>query len=74
MSDKCKVLDVPGIQHGWICCQCKDVYNGDNREECKMCGHPRCDNPTFKEIVVQTSSDSIRIVPVKVDVDPQKAN
>ena len=39
---KCVVIDHPNLQPGWGCCQCK-TYNGDQRVECKMCKHPRCD-------------------------------
>ena len=45
MSDnkKCVKINHPNLQPGFGCCQCH-VYNGDQRQECKGCKHPRCDN------------------------------
>jgi hypothetical protein len=46
--DQCVALDHPNLMPGWGCCQCR-VYNGNQRNECKQCGHKRCDtNPANK--------------------------
>lgn len=43
---RCAMLPYhPNIMPGWGCCTCR-VFNGDQRQECKECGHKRCDkNP-----------------------------
>jgi hypothetical protein len=41
--DECKAIEnIPNLMDGWGCCNCR-TYNGKQREECKSCGHERCD-------------------------------
>ena len=45
---RCIALSHPNLMPGWGCCVCR-TYNGDQRHECKSCGHKRCDlDPTNK--------------------------
>ena len=34
--------DLNNVMPGWGCCMCR-TYNGHHRNECKHCGHKRCD-------------------------------
>lgn len=61
MSDdvkKCFPLDHPALIGNWGCCQCKTL-NGDNRSECKYCGHSRCDDPKTKTVVYEKPGGGI---------------
>ena len=41
--NECKAIEnIPNLMDGWGCCSCK-TYNGNQRLECKSCGHERCD-------------------------------
>ncbi len=40
--DKCIVIDHPNLQKGYGCCKCR-TFNGNQRTNCKQCGHTRCD-------------------------------
>lgn len=54
---ECKAIDdVPGLAPGWGCCNCR-TYNGNQRPECKLCGHTRCDHPAIKKILVLEEPD-----------------
>ncbi len=42
---RCSEISHPNLMPGWGCCNCR-VFNGNQRSECKNCGHKRCDkNP-----------------------------
>ena len=69
----CSRIDHPNIAPGFGCCQCH-TYNGDQRTNCKHCGHVRCDNPTVKHIPIEMPDGTISIRPVAVPTDPKKAN
>jgi hypothetical protein len=46
----CKEINHPNLQSGWGCCKCP-TFNGEQRAECKICEHPRCDkeNPVKED-------------------------
>jgi hypothetical protein len=71
MSDNkktCTPFDHPNMPDGWSCCQCAatgaGTFNGNNRAECKTCGHKRCDAPSVKRIPVKEEG-GVRIITVK---------
>lgn len=45
---ECKAVDHPNLQPGWGCCHCR-TFNGNQRTECKVCQHSRCDTKATKE-------------------------
>jgi hypothetical protein len=46
----CTKVNHPNILPGYGCCKC-NTYNGNQRESCKTCNHPRCDKSTSDKIV-----------------------
>lgn len=39
---QCVSIEHPNVAKGWGCCICR-TYNGDQRPQCKICKHSRCD-------------------------------
>lgn len=68
----CFAINHPNLAPSWGCHECRTM-NGNQRSECKQCGHVRCDNPA--EIIVPIREEGgIRMVPVKQQADKKKAN
>lgn len=71
----CKPFSHPNIMPGWSCCKCaasgSGVFNGNNRDACKVCSHERCDNPTVKQIPIRDEG-GVFIVPVKTSIPNDK--
>lgn len=42
MKKTCMEFEALHVAPGWGCCACR-TYNGSSRNECKHCGHARCD-------------------------------
>jgi hypothetical protein len=39
----CECIKAPGVIAGWKCCHCPlGIYNGLQRQSCKVCGKTRC--------------------------------
>lgn len=52
----CKIIEeTPNLAPGWVCCGCR-CYNGNQRAECKHCGHTRCTNPLPEAAPESTST------------------
>lgn len=66
----CKAVNIPGMFPGWGCCKCR-TYNGDQRDGCKNCNHPRCDSPVMKKIPI-LEKDGVRVLNVPVVPVPSK--
>jgi hypothetical protein len=71
---KCIPINHPNLIPSWGCHECKTM-NGNNREQCKNCGHTCCylpDNGTKK---VPTQVDGgIAILTVPVNPEKSKLN
>lgn len=48
-SKRCSEINHPNLQPGWGCCNCR-TYNGDQRTECKVCKHKRCDKNAANQV------------------------
>ena len=48
-TPKCKEIKHPNLAPGWGCCNCR-TYNGEQFEDCKHCGHKRCDKETDNQV------------------------
>jgi hypothetical protein len=73
MSDdikKCKPMNHPNLVDGWVCCQCP-TFNGNQRDDCKWCGHTRCDNPAVKRIPIMDEG-GVHLVPINATPVPDK--
>lgn len=71
---KCKPFNHPNLVPSWICCVCGKTLNGNNRSECKLCGHTRCDDAPVRRVPIRTET-GVQIVPVQMmPDDPSKAN
>lgn len=46
---RCKDIKHPNLAPGWGCCNCR-TYNGEQFEDCKHCGHLRCDKETNNQV------------------------
>ncbi len=47
---RCKRIDnLSHVAPGWGCCKCH-VYNGYQRETCKVCGHVPCYPPPLRKV------------------------
>lgn len=46
---RCNAINHPNLQPGWGCCNCR-TYNGDQRSECKVCKHKRCDKNAANQV------------------------
>jgi hypothetical protein len=61
----CKPVDIPNVMPGWGCCKCR-AYNGNQRDNCKICEHPRCDSPAVKKIPI-FEKDGMKIVTINMN-------
>lgn len=65
IDKKCNPFSHPNFAGNyWSCCGC-NTMNGDHRDTCKACSHPRCDAPVVKKIVIR-EANGIRIIPIHV--------
>lgn len=62
---KCTPFENEYMAPSWVCCKCTPAtLNGNNRSECKECGHQRCDAPAAMRTIIK-EEDGIRIVLVR---------
>jgi hypothetical protein len=69
--EKCSSIEIPGWAPSWACCECRNktgysTANGNQRDECKECGHKRCNAPAVKSVAFETEN-GITIVQTKTD-------
>lgn len=70
-SKKCTPFESEYMAPSWVCCQCTPpTLNGNNRSECKNCGHGRCDAPAAVRVPMREEDGRVRIVLVR----PRKEN
>lgn len=63
----CMPFESEFFMPSWICGQCNPkTMNGNQRDECKACGHIRCDNPKVKRVAFK-EEDGVRIIAVNTD-------
>jgi hypothetical protein len=61
----CREINHPNLMPGYACCACS-TFNGNQRSQCKACGHKRCDNPAVKRIATEEPG-GVLIVTVRTD-------
>lgn len=70
---KCRPINHPSLMPSWGCCMCPTL-NGNQRQECKSCGHKRCDSPAVLMMPAQVS-DGIVIARIELTkTDKSKTN
>ena len=74
-ASKCSPLDIDGFVPSWSCHACFEkegcaTMNGNQRNECKYCGHERCDLPKVKRVAFETDEGMV-IVPIRTDAKVQ---
>lgn len=76
-TQRCGAVETSYIERGWVCCACfkktgVGTYNGKTREQCKQCGHQRCEGamrrkwPTPKVRAVRPKREPVTFLGVFV--------